>query len=139
MTYQEFLDKYDGHYIDYDNYYGYQCVDLMRQYIKDVFQLDPYKVLPASPGAKQIYQRYNMGYPFEKIANTKTNFPQQGDIVFWDWYWRVTGVNGHVGIVVGEGSNVNNFITFDQNYPSGTACHRQLHNYRGVMGWLRKV
>jgi cell wall-associated NlpC family hydrolase len=139
MTYQEFLDKYNWQYVDYDKYYGYQCVDLMRQYIKDVFDLNPYQVLPPAPGAKQIYQRYNTGYPFKKIPNTREAIPINGDIIFWGWYWGLTGPNGHVGIVVGDGSSVNNFISFDQNWPRGSACHRQLHDYRGVMGWLRKV
>ena len=30
MTYQEFKSKYDGKYVDYDGYYGYQCWDLAQ-------------------------------------------------------------------------------------------------------------
>jgi hypothetical protein len=139
MTYQEFLDLHSGHYVDYDHAYGYQCVDLMRQYIKDVLGLDPYAVLPAAPGAKQIFQRYNTSYPFKKIYNTREAIPKNGDIMFWGWYWGVTGINGHVAICVGDGAGQWNFVSFDQNWPTGTACHRQLHSYKGVMGWLRKV
>jgi len=37
MTRQEFVDKYNGVPVDYDGVYGAQCVDLIRQYLKDVF------------------------------------------------------------------------------------------------------
>jgi cell wall-associated NlpC family hydrolase len=139
MTFQQFLDRYNGAYIDYDGAYGYQCVDLMRQYIKDVFGVNPYIALPPNSSAKQIYKAYTFSTPYKKIANTPTAIPKNGDIIFWGYYPGVTGWAGHVAIVVGDGASVNNFISFDQNWPSRTACHRQLHNYKGVMGWLRKV
>lgn len=139
ITFQAFLDKYDGKYIDYDGKFGYQCVDLMRAYMAEVLGMKPYDVLPGAPGAKDIYNRYTGATPFTKIANGKVNYPHNGDIVFWGFYPFVTGINGHVGICVGDGASMWNFITFDQNYPTRTSCHRQLHNYRGVMGWLRKT
>src|SRR3990167_5788394 len=34
MTLQEFIAKYDGKGIDWDNAYGFQCMDLYRQYTR---------------------------------------------------------------------------------------------------------
>ncbi len=36
MTLDEFVKKYLGKKVDYDGQYGAQCVDLFRQYCKDV-------------------------------------------------------------------------------------------------------
>jgi len=139
MTLDQFLVKWNGRYVDFDGAYGYQCVDLMRQYIKEVFGVNPYVALPPAPNAKTIYNTYNSPTPYQKIKNTPTGIPKAGDIIFWGYYPGVTGWAGHVAICVGDGASVNNFISFDQNWPSRTACHRQLHNYRGVMGWLRRI
>jgi hypothetical protein len=51
--------------------------------------------------------------------------------VFWD------GTDGHVAIFM-DGS-VNDFYSFDANYPVGTYPHRQYHNYYQVLGWLRFI
>lgn len=138
ITFNQFLTKWDGKYVDFDKRYGYQCVDLMRQYCLEVLGIPGY-TLPPADYAKNIYKRYSATKPFLKIPNTPTGIPKNGDIIFWDYYPFVTGWAGHVAIVVGDGASVNNFISFDQNWPTKTACHRQLHNYRGVMGWLRFV
>ena len=138
ITYQQFLDKYNGKYVDYDKKYGYQCVDLFRQYVVDCFGLSPYTIFPAADYAKTIYKNYTASSPFKKIPYTPTNTPKSGDIIFWNFYPGVIGWPGHVGIVVGDGASMYNFISFDQNW-SPTYCHRQLHSYKGVMGWLRKV
>ena len=37
MNLQEFVDKYKGMLVDFDKAYGAQCVDLARQYMKDVW------------------------------------------------------------------------------------------------------
>ncbi|WP_252722587.1 hypothetical protein [Treponema phagedenis] len=36
MSLDEFVKKYLGKKVDYDGHYGAQCVDLFRQYCKDV-------------------------------------------------------------------------------------------------------
>lgn len=135
MTIQQFLDKYNGKPIDYDKKFGFQCVDLMRQYIKEVLGGSPYQVIPAADYAKNMFYNYKGTY-FEKIYNSPTNSPSKGDIVFWKTYLFVTGIAGHVAIAVDAG--MMSLITFDQNWPRGTFCHFQKHSYRGVIGWLHK-
>jgi len=133
MTFQQFLDKWNGQYCDYDKKYGFQCVDLMRQYLKDVCGFSPYTAVPPVNYAKEIYAKAKPTF-FEKIPNGKLNFPEKGDIVVWKPYPFVIGWPGHVAINITGAPR--NFISFDQNYKI-TACHRQLHDYKGVIGWLR--
>ena len=133
ITFDEFINKWKGRYLDFDGRYGYQCVDLMRQYIKEVLQVNPYEIKPAGT-AKQIYRNFTSSPHFIKIPNTPTGVPKKGDIIFWGTYPFVTGFAGHVALFV-EG-NVMSFISFDQNWPTGTSCHLQKHSYRGVMGWI---
>lgn len=133
MTYKQFRDKYLGKFVDYDKRYGFQCVDLMRQYLKEVRGVDPYKVLPGATYAKQLFWNYKTG-PLTKVLNGPTNAPKQGDVVFWNTFPFVTGIAGHVGIV--ESADANSLIVFSQNYPTGSACSLRKFSYKGVMGWL---
>lgn len=136
MKFQEFVDKNNGKYIDYDGNYGCQCVDLMRQYLVDVVGISGYSLKGVSY-AKQLFTNMdNLGDEnFIKIHNGKSNFPRRGDIVVWGWKWPVTGYAGHVAVC--SDGNVNKFISFDQNYPTNSACRYYNHDYRGVLGWLR--
>jgi hypothetical protein len=136
MTHQTFTNKWNGRYLDWDHAYGFQCVDVMRAYVKDVYDLGPYIAIPTRGYAKDIYKNFKDNLWFKKIPNTPTGVPQKGDIIFWDFYPFVTGWAGHVGII--DSANVNNFIVFNQNYPTNNPCLFRRFNYRGVMGWLNR-
>lgn len=128
-TIKKFFSKYDGKKIDFDGAYGAQCVDLYRQYCKEVFKI------PQSPpvrGAADIWNTYLKEH-FERIPNTPTGVPKLGDIVIWNE--KSGGGYGHVSIFSDGG--VNRFRSFDQNWPTGSACHFQGHYYTNVLGWLR--
>lgn len=131
MTFQDFLEKYNGKYIDLDHAYGAQCMDLMHLYVVEVLGLNNTGIL-AAPAAKDVYNNFSnlTGHDnFEKIANTPTGIPQEGDIVLFG-----LGQFGHVCVFI-EG-NENKFTSFDQNYPTGSPCHVQSHTYTGCLGWL---
>lgn len=145
MTHSQFVSKYLGKFVDVDGYpkgNPYQCTDLMRRYITDVYGLDSYKVIPGDTrGAKYYFWNYQRDYPFKKVINTKTNIPSQGDIVFFKtsilppWLF---GISGHVAIV--DTADIKNLIVFQQNWPTGSSC--QLHKfdlYKDCLGWLHKV
>jgi hypothetical protein len=136
MTLEMFINKYNGKFIDFDNSYGPQCVDLMRQYIQEVIKIDPYTI-PRANYAKNIYKNFKTNAFWLKIKNTPTGVPQRGDIIFWDWWWPVTGYAGHVAVV--SGANVYKFISFDQNYGQPKTCSYKNHDYRGVLGWLHPL
>jgi surface antigen len=100
MNHPQFIEKRLGKNIDYDNVFGYQCVDLVKQYINDVYAIEP-GIFWWSANAG-----YESGSPF---ANSPKNFkkysisdannvlPRQGDIIF---RWP-SGSNtyGHVAVV----------------------------------------
>jgi hypothetical protein len=130
MSVNEFFQKYNGHPIDYDGSYGNQCVDLYRQYCKEV--LDVEQQSPGVEGAYQIWTRYRTE-DFDRIANTPEGVPQLGDVIIWD---KTPSMNwGHVAIF--KEGNVQTFLSFDQNWPVGSLCHFQNHSYKDVLGWLR--
>ena len=128
MTFDEFVTKWNGKLLDYDNTYGGQCVDVYRQYLKEVLEV------PQSPpvvGAADIWTSYRKE-DFNQIKNTPEGIPQKGDIVIWNKY--ASGGYGHVGIF--KEGDANRFTSFDENWPIGSKCHLQEHNYTNVLGWL---
>lgn len=130
ITFDEFIKKYDGKAIDFDGAYGNQCFDLYRQYCKEVLGI-PQSPPTGTTGAVTIATNYLKEY-LDKYENTPTGVPEKGDIVVWG---KTYGPYGHVAVFI-EG-DVNSFISFDQNDPIGTLCHKQKHTYKGVLCWLR--
>lgn len=131
MTLDEFVSTYLGTKVDYDGEFGGQCVDLFRQYVKDVLVIVPQT--PALRGAYNIWSAYPKDY-FTKIENTPTGVPQKGDIVIWSN--KAGGGFGHVAICL-EG-NINSFTSLDQNWPTISKVTKTSHNYNHVLGWLRQ-
>jgi surface antigen len=130
MTILDFFIKWNNVGCDFDGYYGNQCMDLYRQYVKDVINC------PQSPGvggAKDVWTTYLKKY-FVRVSNSPVNFPKKGDIVIWG---TGAGPYGHIAICMD--ANVNNFISFDQNWPLGSISHFQTHNYTNVLGWLSPI
>lgn len=138
MNLQAFIDWQNGDYCDFDKNKRYWCVDLMRTYIQEVLNMSGW-IIPATDYAKNIFKRFpDCGtQEFIKIYNQKDNYPKAGDIVIWGWKWPTTGYAGHVAICTG--GDVNQFISLDQNYPTGKPCRYTTHTYRGVLGWLRPI
>ena len=107
MKYSEFVLKNIGHKIDFDRYYGVQCVDLINQYMTDVLGL---KVTYFPPFAKNFWndrkkskfliKNFDFVLPTQKI--------QRGDIGV-----RNTGTAGHIFIIDKKISN--KLYVYDQN------------------------
>lgn len=132
MTLIEFINRYNGKYVDTDGAYGGQCMDLMHQYCVEVLGIQDLSIL-AAPSAQAVWNTFSTvkGHElFEKIENTPTGVPQEGDIMFW-----INLPYGHVAIF--HDGDANKFKSFDQNYPTGSPCHIQDHTYANVGGWLR--
>src|SRR3990172_7423555 len=127
MTVRGFFDKYNGKGIDYDGWYGFQCMDLYHQYDKKCIGRKNY---PA-PAAKDVWNKYDSNF-YTRISNTPTNIPQEGDVIIWG---TVIGPYGHIAVFYA--GDVINFTSFDQNFPINSKCHFQVHSYKGVLGWLR--
>jgi len=124
MTFTELMSILNGEYKETAGTTAKnQCVDLANAYIKHVlgFPIIEYtnaKDFPSKAGDK-----------YEYILNTPTGVPHEGDLVIWG------GTYGHISIFI-EGDQ-NRFSSFDENWPTGSPCHVQEHNYDNVLGWLR--
>lgn len=118
MTLDDFISKHDGKFLEVAGSQNAldQCVDLANGYIRDVLELPIIEWTNAKD--------------FPSNASKKDGVPQKGDLVIWGG-----SIAGHIAIFL-EG-NANNFTSFDQNFPLGTPCHKQAHNYNNVLGWLR--
>ena len=101
MTLEEFIDKYDGKKVDFDGVYGAQCVDLFRQYTKDVLGIKEHTgPCQTTGGAKDLYLDYDK-MPVEKkyFYRSKQKNWVQGDILIWDS--TPTNKYGHVAWIGG--------------------------------------
>lgn len=128
MTLDEFINKYNGKKIDFDGQYGNQCVDLYRQYVKEVLNLHQ---SPSVGGAYQIFDTAQSEY-YTKVENTPTGVPPRGAIVIWK---KEYGGYGHVGIV--EQADVNGMLVFSQNHTGNLdPCESTSYSYNLVKGWL---
>lgn len=125
MTYQEFVNQWNGKGCDFDNYYGFQCMDLAHKYCVDVVGKD----FAPAPAAKDVWNQNIDGY--DKIPNSPTGVPQKGDVVIWG---TAIGAYGHIAVF--DHGDANSFVSFDQNWPLNSLCHFQQHNYTGVLGWF---
>ena len=131
MTYDEFVSKYNGTSIDYDGVSGVQCVDLIKQYVDDLFGVTPgswgnaYKYWTNTPSA--------LSKITTKIENTDSFIPQKGDIMVFNT--NVGSGNGHVSICTGDGTT-SYFYSYDQNWTT-KPMHKVKHDYKNVYGVLR--
>ncbi len=126
MSYDEFKIKYNGHGIDFDGFYGFQCMDLTEQYNREVVGANK-----IGGNAKDAVTNYDHT-KYDYVVNTPTGVPLKGDIVIWG---AMPG-NAYGHIAVFDSGNVNSFVSFDQNWPVGSVCHLQSHSYSYVLGWL---
>jgi hypothetical protein len=137
MTYNDFIWKWNNRYCDYDGHFGNQCVDLMRQYCKDVFNVDGYVAISPRGNAKDIFYNFKDNKYFKKVLNTKNNIPKKGDIIFFKtsllpkWLY---GIAGHVAIV--DQADLYSMVLFNQNYPTGRYCEFRKFTYKDCIGWL---
>ncbi|GEM_PF-2613368 len=132
LSLKDFIKKYNGKKVEYHSYISgalNQCVDVCNQYIVECLGL------PAIIGTNAQDFPKKCGSNFKYIKNTPDGVPQEGDLVVWSSADNV----GHIAIFVD--GDANKFNSFDQNYPTNTACHIQSHTYLRpkVIGWMRAL
>lgn len=111
MNIIDFVNKWCGKKCDYDGHYGAQCVDLFRQYCKDVLEI-PHT--GAVEGAKDIAEKYE-SMPIEKkyFALVKASqYMKEGDVAVWGK--SDTNKYGHVAIVIHQYAN-GDLLVFEQD------------------------
>lgn len=140
MTIDEFINKTVKTGVDYDGAYGAQCVDLFRQYAKDVLEIP--KHTGAVEGAKDLWLNYQnlqkeMNY-FERIrANCN---PKQGDVAVWDG--TPGNKYGHVAIVICAWGK-ENLLVYEQDGTKkpgdeGYGARFKLRSKYRLLGYLRR-
>ena len=84
MTYQEFKDKYNGKYIDYDGQYGGQCWDLAEAYAVECLGIPEY-VLAGCGNVKNLLKEPKINDMREYFDETDEYNLYTGDIVIFEY------------------------------------------------------
>ena len=112
MTVDEFITKYNGKKIDYDNVSGCQCVDLAKYYCRDVVGITPPSGLG---GAKNWWLQRKT----TKILVNNFYFidPSKKDIQKGDLGVRTTrgGGNGHIFLITAYDPKTGKMSIYDTN------------------------
>ena len=131
MNLNEFVKKYNGLCVDFDHAYGSQCVDLFRQYSKDV-NGTPHT--GAVEGAKDLFLSYDKLTEEKKWYKKVTRGFKSGDVLVWDK--TSTNRYGHVAILLAEMND--DFIVFEQNGFKQDGAKITLRNRDNLLGALRR-
>lgn len=142
MTHQEFKNRWLGSRVDFDGVASYQCVDVVKQYIADVHGVDG----RIYGNAADYFDARDVNSPiindnYNKVANSPTGVPNQGDIIVWNR--NMGGGYGHIAVV--DSADVNTVTVIEQNGGAGSGTGtgsdairiRTYPNYANVYGWLR--
>ena len=131
MNLTEFVNKHIGKKVDFDGAFGAQCVDLFRQYCKDVLRAGH---TGAVEGAKDLFLKYaNLPAEckyFDRISNTN---PKIGDVLVWG----ATEKNkyGHVAVCIGFDNE--NLIVFEQDGSKQDGAKLSVRTTKNLLGVLR--
>lgn len=89
MTYQEFRDKYNGKWLDWDGAYGCQCWDLGQIYFTECLGLPSWVLSGCGLVSNMLYppKRNDLDLYFDEIS---TNNMIPGDVCIWEY--------GHIAI-----------------------------------------
>ena len=137
MTLEEFVIKNKGKKVDYDGVYGAQCVDLFRQYTKDVLGVKEHTgPCATSGGAKDLFLDYDK-MPVEKkyFTRNKGKAFQPGDVLIWDHTEK--NQYGHVAIFLAY-LGKDGLLVFEQNGISQAGAEIQVRDRTNMLGYLRK-
>lgn len=123
MTLKRFVVTYNGQKVDWDKAYGYQCVDLFRQYCKDVLNIEQ---CPSVDGAKDLWENHG-------CLKQTTGSYAPGDVLIYG----ATKSNpyGHVCILVSL-LDSDTFIVFEQNGFEQTGAKLTVRDKTNLLGGL---
>lgn len=123
MTLKRFVVTYNGQKVDWDKANGYQCVDLFRQYCKDVLNVEQ---CPSVDGAKDLWEKHG-------CLKQTTGSYAPGDVLIYG----ATKSNpyGHVCILVSL-LDSDTFIVFEQNGFEQTGAKLTVRDKTNLLGGL---
>jgi hypothetical protein len=82
MTYEQFKNKYNGKYIDFDGYYGAQCWDLAQFYMKEVLNL-PTSILSGCGNVKNMLVEPKISLLKKYFDEISVYEMYPGDLCIW--------------------------------------------------------
>lgn len=123
MTLKRFIVNNLDKKIDFDGAYGAQCVDLYRQYCKDVLGIPQ---TPPVEGAKDIWEKHG------NLKQSKGSYAV-GDILIYDS--TPTNKYGHVCILASL-LDSDTFIVFEQNGFEQNGAKLTVRNTTNLLGSL---
>lgn len=133
IAHQTFIVQNNNKFLDFDNKYGAQCVDLARFYWQEVLGIKQPKGVN---GAKDFWANYatdpNLYTVFDRIPNTPEFVPLSGDTMIWKH-----GLYGHIAIVASDNNTTAKFYAFSQNDPTGAPCTVVQYSYTNCYGVFR--
>lgn len=131
MTYQEFKNKYNGKYLDYDGYYNCQCWDLGQYYFTECLGLPESVLSGCGMVSNMLYppKREELDKYFDEVSVYAMN---EGDVCIWDYG---NGI-GHIAIM--DNWDGNCCWYFSQNFPTGSPCHLEAINEPGLHAFRLK-
>lgn len=133
MTLFEFVNKYHGKKVDFDGAYGAQCVDLFRQYCKDVLRAGH---TGAVEGAKDLFEKYSdLPAECKYFDRIKGASPAIGDVCVWG----ATSTNkyGHVAICLAYDADNDVIIVFEQDGIKQDGAKVAVRKRDNLLGVLR--
>ena len=133
MYFEQFITKYCGKQVDFDGAFGAQCVDLFRQYCRDVLDI-PHT--GSVDGAKELYERYS-DLPQEKKYFTrlsKNGVPQYGTVAVWGA--TPTNKYGHVALVIAK-LDASSLLVFEQNGVLQDGAKVVRRDTKNLLGYLK--
>lgn len=133
MTFGEFIVKYQNTKVDFDGEDGPQCVDLYRQYCKDMGIPHTGSVNP--DGAKTLYLKFSERKEREYFNRFNSNLARFGDVIVWDA--TPTNKYGHVAIVV-EAYQQDKVLVFEQDGFAKNGTQFAVRDLKSALGILRK-
>lgn len=130
MTLDKFVKQYEGKKVDYDGYYGAQCVDLVRLYIHLVWNLiQPKNII----SAYEAYTRWlRCGDGFNEIGWKSLTEIARGDIVIFPP--TVTNPHGHIAIVLDVADD--EVLCFEQNGFTQKGAEQKRRPLKSILGCL---
>lgn len=132
MNLCEFVIAYNGKKIDFDGVFGAQCVDLFRQYSKDV-NGTPHT--GSVDGAKDLFLNHEKLLQkdyYKKVG--KTSVPKPGDVAVWGQ--SATNKYGHVAIVLSQLDDC--LIVFEQDGFKQDGAKINIRSKDNLLGYLRR-
>lgn len=135
---QQFIDHYKGIPIDFDGWYGDQCVDEFNEYNEKVVGA-PFIPTPDTGGAADIYNDFDRTAApdyYDRIPYHPGFIMQLGDVPVWRANGVRTGLAGHIAVATGVADRYT-FTSLDQNWHPGHAPELVEHDYLDLLGVLR--